>query len=65
MICKQCQRKVLRHCVSACGGLIPLNALGCENFGNQECEWEQFAEEIVEIFRTTENFLDKLKKDEK
>jgi hypothetical protein len=53
MICKQCQNKISRKCVKACGGTVPLNALGCDN--DYKCEWESFADGIIKIFKNKEN----------
>jgi len=63
MLCKQCQMKVLRHCVSECGGMIPLNALECDNPEQSECNWKDFAYQIVDIF--TEKNRDSLEKIDK
>lgn len=47
MICEKCKTKILRECIKAMGGLIPLNEIGCD--ATEMCQWNAFSQEIISI----------------
>lgn len=60
IICHKCQHKVMHECVKACGGLTPLHYTGCDNPKADECSWHDLADEIIHIFKTSNDFKGKM-----